>query len=94
MDHQKTSMDPQAVSAPRVTTPVETMQKQRYADAAVLPPVLHANVSVATHTVNPEPKHAETSDANIAGKANVPPDAAFVSSTTPGGAIENKPEAN
>ncbi|XP_059443703.1 protein SAWADEE HOMEODOMAIN HOMOLOG 2-like [Corylus avellana] len=93
MDHQKTSMDPPAVSAPRVTTPVETMQKQRYADAAVMPPVLHANVSVANLTVIPEPKQAETSNTNIAGKANVPPAAAFVS-TAPGGSIENRPEAN
>jgi hypothetical protein len=93
MDHQKTSMDPPAVSAPRVTTPVETLQKQRYADAAVVPPVLHANVSVATLTVIPEPKQAETSSTNIAGKTNVPPAAAFVS-TAPGGSIENRPEAN
>lgn len=94
MDHQKTSMDPPAVGAPRVNTPVETMQKQRYTDASVVPSVLHANVSIVTHTVNPEPKQAETSNTNIAGNANVPPGAAFVTNTAHGGSIENRPEAN
>lgn len=72
-DQQKTNVDTSPVSAPRLTTSVETMQKQRYADANLVAPVLHANVPVATDSVVPEPKQAETSNTNFAGKANVTP---------------------
>lgn len=94
IDQPKTSMDLLAVNAPRLITPAEAVQKQRYPDAAVVAaPASHANVSAATHTVTPEPKQAEISITNIAVNPDVPPGAAFVSSTAPGGSIENRPEA-
>lgn len=98
IDQQKTSFDPSGVSGLRVATPAETLQQQRYADAMVVSPgpALHANVSVATHTVIPESKQAETSNTNIAGNANAPTGAALVSNTalipTLGGS-ETQPEA-
>ncbi|KAG2681806.1 hypothetical protein I3760_11G160700 [Carya illinoinensis] len=85
IEQQKNSMDPSAVTVPRSSTPAETMQKQRYVDAAVVAPVSNANVSVATHTVAPEPKQAEISNTNIAGNSIVPPGAAPVSSDAAGG---------
>lgn len=94
IDQQKTSLDPSGVSGLRVATPAETLQQQRYVDAMVVStgPALHANVSVATHTVIPESKQAETSNTNIAGNANAPPGAALVSNTALGGS-ETRPEA-
>ncbi|GMY31929.1 protein SAWADEE HOMEODOMAIN HOMOLOG 2-like isoform X1 [Fagus crenata] len=94
IDQQKTITDPSAVSGQRVIASAETIQQQRYADAMMVSPgpLTLANVSVATHTVTPEPKQAETSNTNIAGNANAPPGAVFVTSTAPGGSIETLPE--
>lgn len=88
IEQQKISMDPSAVNVPRASTPTETMQKQRYVDAALVAPVSNANISVATaHTVAPESKQAEVSNSNMAGNSIVPPGAASASSNAAGGSI-------
>ncbi|KAF5460951.1 hypothetical protein F2P56_020783 [Juglans regia] len=93
INQQKTTTNPLADSAPRAITPVETMQKQHSGEAAMVAPVSHANISVATHTVTLEPKEFEAGNPNIAGNSNVPTGTAVVSSTAPFGSMENRHEA-
>ncbi|XVF78652.1 hypothetical protein PTKIN_Ptkin14bG0152300 [Pterospermum kingtungense] len=59
-DQQKTGTDPPTAPAPKVITSTETMQKQQNPDLSWTAPVLHANVSVAAQTINPESKNAVT----------------------------------
>ncbi|XVF70119.1 hypothetical protein PTKIN_Ptkin11bG0136700 [Pterospermum kingtungense] len=76
----KTSTDPSAAIAPKVTTssPTETMQKQQNPDVA---PVSHANVSVAVQTsTNPESKIAGTMTTNVTNPGIFPSGAAAFTS--------------
>lgn len=94
INQQKTSTNPSAVTASRAITPVKTIQKQHSSNAAVVAPVSHANVSVATHTESLEPKEFETGNPNSAGNSDVPLGTAVVgSSSAPFGSTENKHEA-